>query len=160
MWFILYIVVKFYQYKANLSWVMQDYGLSVARLCPGVCRRLRDAVRDDGRLCLFTVCEVINGNPGLPANCQGQCSPEPRRVSAEIEKEIYTTPQVASFSLFTNIHTHKETYKIQHKLENPLPVGWVHTVCVDGEWLCVLCLPDCRSQNSHCQRIPERNLGG
>lgn len=47
--------------------------------------------RQRGGLCLFTVREVINGGPGLPANCQGQCSPERWGVSAEEEKNPYPT---------------------------------------------------------------------
>lgn len=47
--------------------------------------------------------------PGLLANWQGQCSPERWRVSAEIHKEIYTSPLVASFP-----QTCKETH-IQHR---------------------------------------------
>ena len=68
---------------------MQDYEPSAACLCPEVCQ-LRDSARDDRGLCLFTVCEVINGSLGLPANCQGQRSPE--RWSISKEKKIYTHP--------------------------------------------------------------------
>lgn len=53
-------------------------------------------------------------------------------ICSDRKRNLYDPAGGLILSVHKHTRARKETYKIQHKLANPSPVGWAHTVCVDG----------------------------
>lgn len=137
---------------------MQDYG---ARRRPFVPWSLspgegwwegRGAWRGSARRVRVDQC----GGPGLPANCQGQCSPEHWEASAERERGRKKSIQPHRWPHFLYSQTHTPVWihrKFCARSQIP-PRLWPRPTHVDEERACAAVV-GCRGQNSRCQRGPE-----
>ena len=97
------------------------------------------------------------GGPGLPANCQGQCSPEHWEASAEREQEREKkNPYSPTGGLIFSIHKRASVWihrKFYARSQIP-PRLWPGRTHVDEERASTAVV-GCRGQNSRCQRGPE-----